>query len=121
LQYWIKGPERLFHMALAEGASAERALQAALSVLAERPDLWRWDWIVEVLVVPDDATIEQIARLAKAYPAPDAGEALTMLVSNDPNLHLWARVMDFQFPQRRHRVVRTLALAIARIDEVRGR
>ena len=50
-------------------------------------------------------------RLAELY-VPPASPARTLLVSEDRYLHLWARVMDFQFGPRQHIVVRRMEDAI---------
>ena len=120
MKYRIDDGPRLFHIDLMDGVSAERALEEVLAVVQARPELWGWDWIVNVSFVPEDASVEQIARLALAYGTPRDVEALTMLVSGDANLHLWAKVMDFQFPRRKHRVTATLDSAMGQIEAARA-
>ena len=90
---------------LDSGVSAANALEQALALLHRLPALWSWDWIVKATVLPTDVTIDHLARLAEIY-VPPASPARTLLVSEDRYLHLWARVMDFQFAPRRHIVVR---------------
>lgn len=120
MRHHIDDDARLFRIDLNSGVSAARALDLAMAVLAERPDLWGWDWIVDARVTPEDASFEQITRLAMAYEVRPEIEVLTLLVSHDSYLHLWARVMDFQFPRRRHRVAATPEAALARIDADRA-
>jgi hypothetical protein len=120
VRHHIDDDARLFRIDLNSGVSAGQALDQALVVLADRPDLWGWDWIVDARITPDDASFNQIARLARAYQVRPEIEVLTILVSHDSHLHLWARVMDFQFPRRRHRVVATPEAALVRIGADRA-
>jgi len=115
VRYRIDEEAQLLHLDLNSGVSAETALGEALAIIKVRPDLWSWDWIVEAETTPWDASFEQIARLAGALDTPPPAEALTMLVSQDASLHLWARVMDFQFLRRRHIVVRSIEEALVQI------
>ena len=110
----IDAPSRTLTLKLEDGKSARRALEIAFDLLRNKPYLWDWDWIVEAQRVPDDASVQQIADLARIQPI-TGRQAITTLVSQDRYLHLWARVMDFQFPSRTHRVVGTIAAARAAI------
>jgi hypothetical protein len=120
LRYTIDRRARVFHLDLNRPVSAHRALEQSLALLAAEPELWGWDWIVDARTVPEDASIEQIARLATVFAAQPAApaEALatTVLVSEDRYLHLWAKVMDFQFPRRKHLVVTDVAQAFRLIE-----
>lgn len=110
---------RVFHLELT-GGTARRLLDEVLAVVKARPDLWAWDWIVYTPVLPEDASIDQIAQLAQLYADAAKAEVLTIFVSHDPSLHLWARVMDFQFRPRKHVVVATLQAAEARLERERS-
>ena len=111
MRYTIDRDARVFHLDLNRPVSAQRALDQSLALLAVEPELWGWDWIVDAQTVPEDASVEQIARLAKVFVSKLVAEATTVLVSGDRNLHLWAKVMDFQFPKRKHLVVTDVAQA----------
>lgn len=111
----------MFHLDLNRPVSAQRALEQSLALLAAEPDIWGWDWIVDARTVPEDATIEQIARLAAVFATQPSIAATTVLVSEDRYLHLWAKVMDFQFPKRKHLVVTDVAQARRLIDARRAR
>jgi hypothetical protein len=102
------------------GVTAQRALESALALLASRPELWQWDWIVTVIDLPDDASVEQVAELARHYALGLKADAVIALISHDTNLHLWAEVMDFQFPGRKHRVVADRAEALSLIEARRA-
>lgn len=95
------------------GVSAATALDQALTLLQRLPDLWSWDWVVKAKVLPADVTADHLARLASSYVRPPHS-ARTFLVSDDRYLHLWARVMDFQFAPRRHIVVQRIEDALRR-------
>lgn len=110
--------EQILHLDLNCGITAARALEQAIPVLEAHPDLWNWDWIVDTRVLPTDACVDQIARLAELFRAP-ARSAITAFATDDRFLHLWARVMDFQFPGRRHMVVATAGAAVQLIGRQR--
>ncbi|NBW07443.1 MAG: hypothetical protein EBR82_05400 [Caulobacteraceae bacterium] len=111
MRYTIDREARIFHLDLNRPVSAQDALEQALALLDAEPDIWTWDWIVHSTVVPEDATVEQIARLARIFATQKGAPATTVLVSDDGYLHLWAKVMDFQFPHRKHLVIRDIAMA----------
>jgi hypothetical protein len=111
--------ERILHLDLNSGVSAARAVEQAIPLLEARPDLWDWDWIVDTRVVPTDATVDHVARLAELFRKP-ARSAITAFATDDRFLHLWARVMDFQFPGRKHLIVPNARAAIQLIDRQRA-
>jgi hypothetical protein len=120
LRYTIDRDSRVFHLDLNRPVSAHHALEQSLAVLAAEPELWGWDWIVDAEAVPGDASVEQIARLARVFASQSSSVATTVLVSDDRYLHLWARVMDFQFPRRKHLVVTDIAQAWRLIEARRA-
>lgn len=117
MRYRLYDAQRILHLDLNSGVSAQRALEQALPMLEARPELWDWDWIVASRAVPVDASVAQIGRLAEMFRKP-ARTAITAFASEDRFLHLWARVMDFQFPGRKHIVVSS-ARAALRLIKVR--
>lgn len=121
MRYTIDRGARVFHLDLNRPVSAQRALDQSVAILASQPEIWGWDWIVDSKVVPEDASVEQIACLAKLFALQPAVLATTVLVSLDRYLHLWARVMDFQFPKREHLVATNVPLALDLIEARRAR
>ena len=73
-----------------------------------------------LIELPEDVTTDHLARLAQSWGPPPAVEAVTVFVAHDPLLHLWARVMDFQFVRRRHLVTRELEEARRLVDSRRA-
>lgn len=118
MRHRIDWEASIFHLDLAQSPSAQKALEDAVSILAQQPELWGWDWIVEALAVPEDASVSQISQLAGLYAAQPSARATTVLVSHDQNLHLWAKVMDFQFPGRQHLVVTDFGAAMPLIERM---
>lgn len=114
LRFRIDDGSRLLFIDLDSGVSAQKALDLSLDLFDRRPELWSWDWIVQAKIVPDDASIDHMARLARAH-VPQRRVATTILVSRDRFLYLWARVMDFQFPGRKHTVLRSLGEGLDRL------
>jgi hypothetical protein len=95
--------EQVFHLDLT-GHSARALLEQSLVVLETRPELRDWDWIILLPSGPTDITVDDVAAFSERFPREDR-DAVTIFVSEDRYLHLWARVMDFQFPGRKHLVV----------------
>lgn len=110
--------QQILHLDL-NGVSAERALTTAIPMLETRPELWSWDWIIDTPVVPTDATVAQIARLAQMFRKPEC-DAFTVFATEDRFLHLWARVMDFQFPGRRHLIAPSSVAGVRLIGKRRS-
>ena len=121
MRYTIDRDARVLHLDLNRAVSAQRALDQSVAILASQPEIWGWDWIVDSKVVPEDASVEQIAYLAELFAMQPAVLATTVLVSLDRYLHLWARVMDFQFPKRKHLVATNVPLALELIESRRAR
>lgn len=119
LRHHVDHAQRILHLDLNNGISAQRALDQAMALLRAMPDLWGWDWIVEARIVPVDASVGQIERLMGLFHRPERS-AVTVLASHDRFLHLWARVMDFQFPGRKHLVVSSAAEALRLIGQTRA-
>lgn len=111
MRHRLYDAQRILHLDLNDGVSAQRALEQAIPMLEERPDLWAWDWIIDARAVPTDASVDQVARLAGMFRKP-ARSAITAFATDDRFLHLWARVMDFQFPGRKHMVVSNARAAL---------
>lgn len=121
MRYTIDRDARVLHLDLNRPVSAQRALEQSVAILASQPEIWGWDWIVDSRMVPEDASVEQIACLAKLFAVQPAVLVTTVLVSLDRYLHLWARVMDFQFPKRKHLVATNVPLALDLIEARRVR
>jgi hypothetical protein len=119
LRYSIDEDARILHIDMAADP-ADRILSTTLTLIGDRPELCGWDWIVEGRPLPDDATADHLARLAQAWGPPPVVEAVTVFVTDDALLHLWARVMDFQFVRRKHLVTRELEAARRLIDKRRA-
>lgn len=124
MKYRIDEDEALLHIDLNSGPPALRFVDQLQAILQHRPDVRRWDWIIEARVLPADLGVDHVAHLAEAYRSSEAAaagaQAVVALVSDDQNLFLWAKVMDFQFPGRRHLVVNDLAAARALIARERA-
>jgi hypothetical protein len=120
LDYEIDEQARILWMDLLSAGTADKILTATLGVINARPELCAWDWIVECEPMPDDASIEHLTKLAEAWGAPPEVEAVTVIVTSDRLLHLWARVMDFQFLRRKHLIARDTEAARAMIHRWRA-
>ena len=102
---------RVLMLDLVSAGSADRVLKATVDLITQRPELCSWDWIVECEPMTDDATVQHLAKLAEAWGTPPLVEAVTVFVTNDRMLHLWARVLDFQFVRRKHFIERDIDIA----------
>lgn len=119
MQHRFYADERILHLDLNSSVSAQRALMQAIPLLEGKPELWGWDWVIDTRTVPTDASVGQIAQLAEMFRKP-ANPVVTAFASDDRFLHLWARVMDFQFPGRKHLVVPNAVAAMRLISNRRS-
>ncbi|KQR61379.1 hypothetical protein [Brevundimonas sp. Leaf168] len=111
MRYEIDEAKRVLMLDLVSAGSADRVLKATVDLITQRPELCSWDWIVECEPMTDDATVQHLAKLAEAWGTPPLVEAVTIFVTNDRMLHLWARVLDFQFVRRKHFIERDINVA----------
>lgn len=111
MRYEIDEANRVLMLDLVSAGSADRVLKATVDLITQRPELCSWDWIVECEPMTDDATVQHLAKLAEAWGTPPLVEAVTVFVTNDRMLHLWARVLDFQFVRRKHFIERDINVA----------
>jgi len=111
LRYEIDESNRVLMLDLVSAGSADRVLKATVDLITQRPELCSWDWIVECEPMTDDATVQHLAKLAEAWGTPPLVEAVTVFVTHDRMLHLWARVLDFQFVRRKHFIERDINVA----------
>lgn len=111
MRYEIDEANRVLMLDLVSAGSADRVLKATVDLITQRPELCSWDWIVECEPMTDDATVQHLAKLAEAWGTPPLVEAVTIFVTNDRMLHLWARVLDFQFVRRKHFIERDINVA----------
>ncbi len=111
MRYEIDEANRILMLELVSAGSADRVLKATVDLITQRPELCSWDWIVECEPMTDDATVQHLAKLAQAWGTPPLVEAVTVFVTNDRMLHLWARVLDFQFVRRKHFIERDIDIA----------
>ncbi len=120
LQYEIDEQARILLTDLVSAGSADRVLEAMVALITARPELCGWDWIVACEPMPDDATVDHLAKLAEAWGRPPEVEAVTVFVTQDRLLLLWARVLDFQFVRRKHLIARDIDSARQLIDRRRS-
>ena len=64
-------------------------------------ELIDWDWIIDLSQATGEVRNEDVDEAARLFAGQDE-PAWTVFVSADPNLPLWARVMDHQFSKRLH-------------------
>ncbi len=111
MNYVIDRDDRIVTVNIGPSDSGEATTESLLALGDAEPELWTWDCIIHVPVVAQDASVEQVARAARRYATQKGVRATTVFVSDDVYLRLWAKVMDVQFPGRKHLVVRDLGLA----------
>jgi len=115
VQHWIDETDRVLHLDLGGELTAAPVIDWIQALMRDRPELRTWDWIIDARNLPADFGVDHVAHLSVAYRASDAhvdgSGAVVALVTDDRYLHLWAQVMDFQFPGRRHQTVPDMAAA----------
>lgn len=120
MRYEIDEQAQILWTDLVSAGSADRVLEAMVALISARPELCGWDWIVECHPLPDDATADHLETLAEAWGPPPEVEAVTVFVTQDLLLHLWARVLDFQFTRRKHLIARDIDSARQLIERRRA-
>jgi len=111
LRYEIDETNKILLVDIASAGPADRVLEATVDLITRRPELCSWDWIVGCEPMTDDATVQHLDELAKAWGPPPPVEAVTVFISHDRMLHLWARMLDFQFARRKHLIERDIDAA----------
>ena len=104
-----------------QGARGPQLADATIRAVVERPELANWDWINHLQATVEDSSGEDIARIAAAFDPLSTGPCWTVFVSRDPNLRLWAQVMDHQFKHRRHLFADSPEAAAALLDRTRAK
>ena len=103
-----------------DGADGGREVIAfVMGQLQVRPELLDWDWIIDLSQASGlvgNADVDAASNLFSGQ-----GEAAwTVFVSSDPNLAVWARLMDHQFPLRRHLIAHDADAAHRLLDRKRA-
>lgn len=111
MDYVIDRDDRIVLVKIGPSDSGEATTERLLALGDAEPELWTWDCIIHVPVVAQDASVEQVARAARKYATQKGVRATTVFVTDDVYFHLWAKVMDVQFPGRKHFVVRDIDTA----------
>ncbi len=104
----------------ATGLSPQAVIDYALTLLAERPEFWGWDWIISVTEISDDISLDQVGKLADHYAGLPKTEGVTVMVSRDPRLGFWAEVLEFQCPARRRLVAMDRIEAVTLLEARRA-
>ncbi|NBB65114.1 hypothetical protein GVN18_38300 [Pseudomonas sp. ODNR1LW] len=120
MRYEIDEQAQNLWMDLVSAGSADRVLEATLALIGARPELCGWDWIVECDPLPDDARADHLKILSEVWGPPPEVEAITVFVTQDKLLHLWARALDFQFTRRKHLIARDVESARDLIERRRA-
>ena len=121
MRYEIDEQARILQLDLVSAGAADKVLEATVGLITGRPELCGWDWIVECEPMTDDATVDHLAKLAEAWGPPPDVEAVTVFVTRDRLLHLWARVLDFQFVRRKHLVAIDINIAHQVVERWRSK
>ena len=92
---------RRLHLTGDGGSGGRDVVAFTTEQLAARPELIEWDWIIDLSQATGEVRNEDVDEAARLFAGQDE-PAWTVFVSADPNLPLWARVMDHQFSKRLH-------------------
>src|SRR5258708_1712500 len=89
----------------------------ACDLYGRRPELFDYECVVDLLEYEGDVGFADLGPLEKIYTGRPEGTAAFrpgFIVTSDPNIHLWAAVLDEQFPGRKHYVAASLEEAFSR-------
>jgi len=85
-------------------------------------ELFDYECILDLLGYEGDVGYADLSPLQQVYaerPEPGAAARPGIIVTLDPNFHLWAAALDEQFPGRKHYVAASLEGAFSRLDGLR--
>ncbi|MBX9617221.1 MAG: hypothetical protein K2X25_16635 [Caulobacteraceae bacterium] len=110
-QVWIR----------ADGATTGAHVSGFIVELAEsRSELMDYDFVHDLREASGDVNNNDVDRVATSFSARPSSPSHTVFITRDPSFGLWARSMDFQFPNRKHHVVQTPAEAEALLRRLRS-
>lgn len=87
-----------------------------MDAVEQRPEVGGWDWVVEVRGKLPLAAPFDLERLRSLLDRPDS-PADTVVVTTDPVVEAWTRLLGAAFRVRRHWVTRSRKAAIALLDD----
>lgn len=89
--------------------------QTILKLTESRPELGGWDWIIDIRQPHQQATSEELERIAAAFNAARSKQSYTVFISEDPATQVRCDQIGLKFLDRCHLVARTPAEARALI------
>ena len=112
--------ERRVLLTPGEGVRGPALTDHVIRAVTERPEIADWDWINDLRIPVEDSSSDDIVRIGAAFDAVSTVPAWTVFVTRDPNLGLWARVMDHQFKHRRHLIADSPEAAAVLLERKRA-
>ena len=107
-------------MTVGEGTRGPDLGRLVKEAVRARPALADWDWINDLRHPVEDSSADDIPKLAEVFDPVSTRPTWTVLVSHDPGLAMWAKVMDHQFKFRRHLTASSIEAAMALLDHKRA-
>lgn len=89
----------------------ETVAETVLRLLAGRPELGGWDWILDIRNPHQQATADELDEIAAAFNARTSKQAYTVFVSRDPATYDRCALLGPKFHHRCHLVARDVAEA----------
>jgi hypothetical protein len=104
------------------GLSCARSAYAVAELLAGKPALGSYDWIVDVTANDEGASNEDVEGLAGCYRrcAREPGRKFTCVITRDPYFSFWAPALDLRFKDRIHKPFLLLNSAVRFLDAERS-
>lgn len=121
ISHHIDESNRILHIRLAGAVSGTRFRTFTSELYGERPDLFDFACILDLLQFEGDVSYADVAPLQAEYAKARGEDAPTrpgFIVTADLNFRFWAAALDEQFPGRKHYLAPSLAEALSCLDEL---
>jgi len=96
-------------VAVAPGPETETVAQTVLRLLAARPELGGWDWVLDIRNPHEKASLDELEQIAAAFNQRTASMAYTIFVSSAPATYDRCALLGARFQRRCHLVARDMA------------
>ncbi len=116
----IDDKRRLVWMTLDGNTTGAEASAFIVEMNEARSELVDYDFVHDLRNASGDANNNDVDRVATSFAARPSVQTHTVFITHDPAFGVWARAMDFQFPNRQHHVVASPQGAEALLERLRS-
>lgn len=115
----IDDDRRRVHIRI-DGSTNGAAASGVIVALADaRSELLDYDFVIDIRDASGDVNNNDVDQVATSFAAHPSVPTYTVFITQDRSFADWARVMDFQFQNRKHHVVSSPEEAEALLERLR--